>query len=111
MPTACRNSGRLTLAVLVAAGSRSFSATWRHAVHRRAFTTFEINASDCVTIDNGTHIDITIFILNIYEIISSNNVHKSWITLYIYGFYVCFALPLCNKVVSHRHRNGIANMY
>jgi len=48
--------------VLVPAGSRSRSATWRHAVHRRAFTTFEINASDSVTIDNRTHIDITVFI-------------------------------------------------
>jgi len=107
-PAATHAASRL--AAPVTAGSRSRSATWRHAVHRRAFTTFEINAPDSVTIDNRTHIDITFFILNIYEIISRNNVHKSWITLYIYVF-ICFILHLCSEVVSHRHRNGNVNMY
>ena len=57
----CPPPAAARLTVHVAAGSRSRSATWRHAVHRRA--TLEINAPDPVTIDNRTHIDITFLYL------------------------------------------------
>jgi hypothetical protein len=61
LPAATHAAARLT--VLVPVGSRSRSATWRHAVHRRVFTTFEINAPDSVTIDNRTNIVIAFFYL------------------------------------------------
>jgi hypothetical protein len=70
MPPPAANLSVARLTVPVPAGSRSRSATWRHAVHRSAFTTFKkTNIHDSVNIDNMIHIDIT------YEIISRSNAH------------------------------------